>query len=133
MAKILLIDDDESIRKLLRTVLRSMGHAVIEASNGRDGLKLCSEVDLVILDIFMRKMNGIEVLLDLRRRHSLVKVIVISGAGGPGAGGDLNTAALLGAVKTLQKPFILQELMAAVNEVLPVDDERLPAATPGVN
>ena len=133
VAKILLIDDNESIRRLLRGVLLQCGHAVTEAANGRDGLKLCADADLVILDLFMPEQDGIEVLTELRRRHALVKVIAMSGGVGPGAGDNLHTARLLGAAKTLQKPFTIEEFMAAINELLPAGDENLPSTAPSAN
>ena len=128
MAKILLIEDDESIRTLLRKVLGDFGHAVTEAVNGRAGLKLCAGADLVILDIMMPEQDGIEVLMELRRRHAVTKVIAISGNVGLGAGDNLHTARLLGAAKTLQKPFTIQDFMAAVNGLLPAADEMLPSS-----
>jgi len=133
MAKILLIDDNAPIRTLLREVLLSFGHAVTEAANGRDGLKHCADADLVILDIFMPEQDGIEVLMALRQRQTAVKVIAISGGGGQSAGDNLHTARLLGAAKTLQKPFTIHDLMAAINEVLPAGDENLPSTAPSAN
>ena len=133
MAKILLIDDNEPIRTLLREVLYSFGHAVTEAANGRDGLKHCADADLVILDIFMPEQDGIEVLMALRQRQTAVKVIAISGGGGQSAGDNLHTARLLGAAKTLQKPFSVVDFMAAVNEVLPAGEVEQTSAAPGAD
>jgi CheY-like chemotaxis protein len=130
MARILLIDDDAAIRKLLCTVLRSFGHTVVEAANGREGLKLSADADLVILDIFMPEMDGIEVLMELRRRHAKVKVIATSGNVSSEAGDNLQAARLLGAVQTLIKPFTLKDLTAAVNGVLSTGGESLQVSHP---
>jgi len=119
VAKILLIDDDEFIRRLLRTVLRQLGHAVIEATNGHEGLKLCADADLMILDLFMPEMDGLEFLLELRRQQASVKVIIISG--NVVALEDLPDAKQPGSTKMLQKPFTIGALTAAVNGLLGVD------------
>jgi Response regulator receiver domain len=81
MATILVIDDQEPIRKLLRTVLEGAGHEVTEARNGRLGLAAYRErpADLVITDIVMPEMNGLDMILELTRAFLNVKVIAISG------------------------------------------------------
>ncbi len=82
MATILVIDDQQTMRRLLRIVLESAGHQVREASNGRMGLAVYGDqpTDLMITDIAMPEMNGLEMLAELRRSFPDVKVIVISGA-----------------------------------------------------
>ncbi|HSL05346.1 MAG TPA: response regulator [Nitrospiraceae bacterium] len=81
MATILIIDDQESIRALLRTTLEGAGHEVKEAPNGRIGLELYRfrPTDLVITDILMSEMNGRDMLLELTREFLHAKVIAISG------------------------------------------------------
>jgi two-component system response regulator (stage 0 sporulation protein F) len=83
MATILIIDDQESIRALLRTTLEAAGYEVMEASNGRIGLELYRQrpTDLVITDIFMPELNGLDMLRELMREFLDAKVIAISGAG----------------------------------------------------
>ena len=88
MATILIIDDEESVRALLRFALEAAGYEVTEAANGRQG-----PTDLVIVDV----------LLDLTREFLQAKVIAISGAGGEQ--NVLDVAKLLGARQTFQKPF----------------------------
>lgn len=114
MATILVIDDQESIRTLLRLSLEGVGHEVLEASNGRLGLELFREraADLVITDIAMPEMNGLELMLELTRNFLNVKVIAISG-GSEGENGP-NKAKLLGARQTFQKPFDMKTLLSAV-------------------
>ncbi len=114
MATILVIDDQEPIRSLLRIALEGAGHEVLEASNGRLGLELYRErsADLIITDIVMPEMNGLEMMLELTRNFLNVKVIAISG--GLESEGPLNVAKLLGARQTFQKPLGMGELLSAV-------------------
>jgi CheY-like chemotaxis protein len=114
MATILIIDDEEIIRVLLRSALEEAGHEVTEAANGRQGLELYRHrpTDLVITDIVMPEMNGLDMLLALTREFLHAKVIAISGAGGEK--NDLDVAKLLGARQTFQKPFSLPHLLGAV-------------------
>lgn len=114
MAKILIIDDELSVRTLLRTVLEEDGHTVLDAENGRVGLELYKQqpVDLVITDILMPEMTGLDLILELTRVFLNVKVIAITGVTGEQNG--LNTARLLGARHTLHKPFSVPQLLSAV-------------------
>ena len=122
MARILLIDDDDAVRKMLRLTLTHFGHTVIEARNGKEGLELFkpAKVDLVITDIVMPEKEGLEVLMELRTKQlPMVKVIAISGGGRMSARDNLHMARLLGAGKVLTKPFSNEVLIAAINELLP--------------
>jgi two-component system response regulator (stage 0 sporulation protein F) len=114
MAYILIIDDEDTIRVLLRSVLEAEGYEVAEAGNGRQGLVLYRQrpADLVITDILMPELNGLDMLLELTRHFLRAKVIAISGA--RGEKNVLDVAALLGARRTLQKPFSMPRLLGAV-------------------
>jgi len=114
MATILIIDDKEPIRALLRTTLEAAGYEVMEAANGREGLALYRHrpADLVITDILMPELNGLDMLLELTREFLHAKVIAISGAGGEQ--NVLDHAKLLGARQTFQKPFSMPRLLDAV-------------------
>ena len=120
MPRILLIEDDNDVRTMLRLTLAHFGHTVIEASNGREGLELfnTANADLVITDIVMPEKEGFEVLMKIRKRNPALKVIAISGGGLHNAAHYLHTAKLLGAAKVLAKPFSNEALMTAVNELL---------------
>jgi DNA-binding NtrC family response regulator len=115
MAKILLIDDEESVRTVLRIALERDGYDVEEAVNGRQGLALYGErpADLVITDIAMPEMNGLDMMVELTQKFLNVKVIAMSG------GADsLTVAKQLGACETVQKPFNLDQLLGMIRYAL---------------
>lgn len=120
MPRILLIDDDDAVRLVLRTSLELMGHSVAVASNGREGLEvaMAEKFDLVITDLIMPEKEGIETIQDLHRRQPSLKIIAMSGGGRGNAADYLPLAGLLGANRTLAKPFSHEELEQAVGEVL---------------
>ena len=113
-ATILIIEDEEPTRLLLRTMLEAAGHEVREASNGRIGLALYRDrpPDLVITDIRMPEMSGLDLILELTREFLNAKVIAISGE--QGEEHVLGVAKLLGARQTLHKPFSMEQLLNAV-------------------
>jgi two-component system response regulator (stage 0 sporulation protein F) len=114
MATILIIDDEEMMRILLRSALQSAGYEVVEAANGRQGLELYRRrpTDLIITDIAMPELNGLDLILELTRHFLRAKVIAISGLGGEKH--VLDVAKLLGARQTFQKPFSMPQLLDAV-------------------
>ena len=120
MARILLIDDDDSLRTMLRLTLVHFGHTVIEARNGKEGLDAFPQAaaDLVITDIVMPEKEGIEVLMELRKKKPPVKIIAMSGSGRLWATDNLHLAKLLGAASVLEKPFSREALATAINETL---------------
>ena len=120
MACILLIDDDDAFRTMLRLTLTHFGHTVIEARNGREGLDLFphSYADLLITDMVMPDKEGLEVLMELWRKMPPVKTIVMSVRGLGNAETYLQAAKLMGAAKVFKKPFSNEALLAAVNEVM---------------
>jgi CheY-like chemotaxis protein len=123
MARILLIEDNDSVRTILAEHLALAGHTVIEAGDGREGLARFRQAgaDLVITDIVMPETDGLEVLMALRETHPSVKIIAISGAGWDSGAGYLQMAKHLGSAKVLLKPFSPAVLIAAVNELLAGD------------
>jgi CheY-like chemotaxis protein len=120
VARILIIDDEDQPRRMLQQVLIRMGYEVVEARDGNEGLQLfrTSPTDLIITDILMPEKEGLETIIDLRREFPAVKIIAISGGGRTGNLNFLEVAKRLGAQRTLQKPFELQEMIAAVRELL---------------
>jgi DNA-binding response OmpR family regulator len=113
-ATILIVDDEEPIRGLLRFALEAAGYEVTEAANGREGLDLYRQrpMDLIITDIAMPELDGLDMILELTRQFLHPKVIAISGVGGEQ--NVLDVAKLLGARLTFQKPFSIPQLLDAV-------------------
>ncbi|MDH4302199.1 MAG: response regulator [Nitrospira sp.] len=111
-ATILIIEDHTSVRTLLAQVLQDAGYQVCEAANGRQGLQLfyMQPMDLVITDLEMPEMTGLEVILALTRAFLDVKVIAMSGR----SEDDLQKARLMGARQTFAKPLDLPALLNAV-------------------
>ena len=120
MARILVIDDDEEIRTILKQILERAGYEVMDASDGREGLRRYSEkpADLVITDLVMPEKEGIETIMDLKHHFSGVKIIAISGGGHVGPCEYLRLAGELGARRTFAKPFRLGDLLEAVQQLL---------------
>ena len=120
MARIIVIDDDESVRKAIRRVLEPLGHEVREAEDGAAGLALLADkdADLVITDIFMPGQDGIVTVRQIRKQYPEVKVIAISGGDASGRMDLREDAKLMGATATLAKPFELEDLVRTVAAVL---------------
>jgi|SRR6266850_2955359 len=118
--KILVIDDDPGIRNLIDSALKAAGYRVVTAANGKEGLRefATARFDLVILDIFMPEQNGFEVLMQMVKTLPRPKVLVISGGGTLGLRRALSWAEQSGVRHTLGKPFTLEQLLAAVEQVL---------------
>jgi YesN/AraC family two-component response regulator len=120
MSYIILVDDDESVRVIMRMALVRMGHVVREAENGREAMKLCGEQvpDLMMTDIIMPEQEGIETIGAVRKKYPAVRVIAMSGGGRVSAIDYLQTALTMGADAILAKPFSSDELEAMVARVL---------------
>ena len=118
--KILVIDDDEQMRVLLRQVMEWAGHEVVEAADGRDGMLMQRQhgADLVITDLIMPEQEGLETITALRRDYPGLKIIAISGGGRIGPEAYLPAARELGADRVFSKPFDVQELAETVRELL---------------
>ena len=121
MSRIVIIDDDEGVRDLLREALETTGREVVTAVNGREGLHAhrAEAADLVICDILMPELDGIQVMQELRRCSPSLKLIAISGCAERLRLDVLKIATLLGAAAVFEKPFLLDDLIAKVNELLP--------------
>ena len=122
MACILIIDDDIAIRSVLLLLLEREGHQTIVAENGRRGLDILEtrDVDLLIIDVFMPEMDGLETIRLVRQIKPNLPIIVMSGGAQQlGSIPDyLSMATKLGAIESVRKPFKPQELMAAVTGCL---------------
>ena len=120
MACVVVIDDQEPIRRIVRRALEQAGHQVLDAEDGELGLQLLERhpVDVVVSDIFMPGMDGIQMLRQIRKQFPAVKVIVMSGGDSSGMLDLRRDAELLGAVKSLSKPFTTHEIVEIVNSML---------------
>ena len=118
MARILVIDDDPDMRAMLEQILKSAGHEVILAADGREGVErhCTSPADLVITDLFMPKQEGLETIREFRTRFPEVAIIAMSGK--DAAVTMLSIAQKFGAVAVLHKPFLTGELITAVEKAL---------------
>ena len=121
MASILLVEDDEQLRSMLRIVLDRAGHEVQEAGNGKEALEIYNRrpTDLIVTDIVMPDKEGLETILEFRRIYPDVKIIAMSGGGRTGAQNYLQLAKKLGADYILTKPFSNQEILDGIHIVVP--------------
>lgn len=119
MARILVIDDDASIRVALRQILEKAGHRVADAPDGETGLNLHRQepADLVITDIVMPLKEGVETTIELRRDFPDIKIIAISGMDDI----SLLQAGAFGALRVFRKPLDTERLLKAVEEMLAQD------------
>lgn len=120
VARIIVIDDDDAVRRIVRETLERAGHVVLDANDGETGLELVrtKPCDLVITDIFMPGMDGIVTLRQLRKERPDLKVIVMSGGDRSGRLDLRADAEFLGAAVTLRKPFRPAELVKVIDELL---------------
>jgi CheY-like chemotaxis protein len=129
MAVLLVIEDDEAMRKLMVRTLSAGKHKVLQAENGREGLALVDEhtPDIVITDILMPQKEGIATIREVQERAPDTRIIAVSGGGMSHNLMFLDVARALGADAVLAKPFRPAQLMAAVDQVLggsPVGEPR---------
>lgn len=120
MLKILVIDDNLLIRKLIKGFFETKNYIVEEANNGLDGLKKIknNKYDLIITDILMPKMEGLELIMHLRRDFPELKIIAISG----GKPYYLYMAKKLGSDGVFTKPLDHKALLDSVKKLLEVKD-----------
>ena len=125
MAKILVIDDDASMRRLMIRTLSDHQHELIEAQNGREGLELVKEhkPEIVITDILMPQKEGIETIREIREVAPGTKIIAVSGGGSSHNLMFLDIAKAFGADAALAKPFRPNQLVEAVQRALTGDNE----------
>ncbi|MBF0159078.1 MAG: response regulator [Magnetococcales bacterium] len=126
MVTVLVIDDNDSFRDVMRQILERVGYQVVTAHNGQHGLEQFRAqkssqvvIDLVIVDLIMPEKDGLTLIRELKVEAPHVPIIAITG-GHLGFHPDfgLETAAANGAARTLRKPVLKHELLAAVESVL---------------
>ncbi len=118
--RIMVVDDDAGIRRVLHILLSRAGYQVSQARDGVEALRLWRDAgsDLVITDLHMPEKDGIEMIIELLSYNPDVRIIAMSGGGQTKRLDLLGNAALLGAVHTIEKPFTLSEMMNTVRRAL---------------
>ncbi len=119
MARILVIDDHVTFRVFLREVLIREGYDVKESSTGKDGLRSCrvDHVPLVVTDILMPDMDGLEFIQELRRVCPQTKIVAISGGYQWSGPSMLEVAKRLGADLAFEKPFDMETFLQCLREL----------------
>jgi CheY-like chemotaxis protein len=118
--RILVIEDDNFVQNMLKQTFERAGYDVATAANGRIGIQLYRDnpFDVVVTDLIMPDMEGIETITHLRKNHPGVKIIAISGGGRNRPDDYLHLAQKLGAARTFSKPVDRQELLDAVQQLV---------------
>lgn len=120
MANVLVVDDDAEVRGFVGRVLGRLGHHVDEATEGGEALRLLETAtyDLILSDVYMAEMDGMEMLVRIQQRGLKIPVVVISGGAYATKEEVLKMAASCGAVATLEKPFTPDQLRKVVEALL---------------
>jgi len=121
MPSVLVVDDEDQLRRLIREILEQAGYQVTEARDGKEAVLQyrLAPADVVIMDILMPEQDGLETTSTLRREFPNVKIIAITGSSEMiGILSFLDVAKMLGAHRTLQKPFEMQTLLDTVQAEL---------------
>lgn len=116
MARILIVDDYQPLREMLKATLEFAGYEIREAENGKDALKSYRQIpaEIIIMDLSMPEKEGIETIIELRRSFPEVKIIAISGTSLV----NLEMARLLGANASFQKPVDDEALIETIISLL---------------
>jgi CheY-like chemotaxis protein len=130
LANILIVDDDIAVQAVMHLLLERDGHHVVVASDGLEGLRIFAtgNFDLLIVDVFMPGMDGLETMRHIQQQRPDMPIIVISGRPIPSdssVGPDFLTMAVkLGAISSLQKPFKAPALRTLVTRSLEIAKDR---------
>jgi DNA-binding response OmpR family regulator len=118
--RILVVDDEPAIRRSLQTVLSNKGYEVMPAQDGEEATLIWREQgpDLLIADIHMPKKSGLLLIQDLQAHSSSTRVIAMTDGGPARDFNLLGVAQMLGAVRTIAKPYSLEDMVTAVNQEL---------------
>jgi CheY-like chemotaxis protein len=117
---ILVVDDEADVIRMITLILEDAEYRVISVTRGEDGIKRVAgePVDLIITDIIMPDMEGIEFIRSIQATHPLLPIVAISGGGRSHNLDFLKFAKRLGAMSTLAKPFRRDELLDVVGKIL---------------
>lgn len=120
MAIVLIADDDPIVRLTVGEFLGAVGHSVLEAADGQEALDTIAtvQIDLLVVDMLMPNMDGLETILALRKSGSTLPIIAISSGGRMDRSTLLRPAAVFGANATLSKPLLRDSLVSTVEATL---------------
>ena len=120
MAAILIVDDDPAIRAIATEFLRDGDHAIVEARDGHEALRIlnAAPIDLMVLDMLMPGKDGLETIMESRQLHPGVRILAISSGGSMDANYLLSIANTLGADAVLSKPLTAARFRRAVQDLL---------------
>jgi DNA-binding NtrC family response regulator len=118
--RIMIVDDDASIRSTLQRLLSQEGYEVIQAADGSEAVRLWRERggDLVITDLHMPEKDGIQTIVELVSHTPSIRIIAMSGGGQTKRLDLLGNLPLLGSIHTIEKPFTLAEMLTVVTRAL---------------
>ena len=119
MIQILVVEDDPAFRSVVGAALTKYGYSVIEASDGRAGLELLKThaIDLIITELLMPEMDGIELIVELRETKNTIPIIAMTGRPDD-TEVYLNVAKAFGAKYVFKKPFPMDDFLSAVRSLL---------------
>ena len=120
MAAILIVDDDPAIRAIATEFLQDGDHAIVEARDGHEALRIlnAAPIDLMVLDMLMPGKDGLETIMESRQLHPGVRILAISSGGSMDANYLLAVANTLGADADLSKPLTAARFRKAVQDLL---------------
>ena len=120
MPGILIVEDENDLREMIKTSLLRRKYAVLEAVNGKEAIMHFKPTltDLVVTDLIMPDEDGLKVIIKLKELKPSIKIIAISGGGKVGPGSYLNLAKALGANAIFSKPFSINDLLMKIDELL---------------
>jgi CheY-like chemotaxis protein len=122
MARLLIVDDEPSIRRIIQLMLKNSGHELFTASNGREAMQILNKepIDLILLDVVMPEQGGLETIMQIRNGYPDVKLIIISGKVPVDNDAFRNLIEQYGVARVFDKPFEKEDIMQAIDELLAV-------------
>jgi len=120
MKTVLVVDDEPGMREMVKQLLLNEGYHVLEASNGKHAMEFLKNEspELVITDIIMEEMDGVEIILEIRENYPDIKIIAMSGGSKISSEDYLDSASDLGADRIFNKPFALSDMLNAIKELI---------------
>ena len=120
MKSVLIVDDEPGMREMVKQLLLNEGYHVLEASNGKHAMEFLKNEspELVITDIIMEEMDGVEIILEIRENYPDIKIIAMSGGSKISSEDYLESTSDLGADRIFNKPFALSDMLNAIKELI---------------